>query len=265
MKLERAILFLTVFITASLVFAQETLSPKEQEEILKILCDGEVITEKGELICKQESGDAWFSEMRWETAIPGRWVANEHEWLITLHGFCHRGCLGRTFIVNKQANQWVKIAETDGRVHLECIRLQRSAAELDRVVCPGVWPHDGSIIEWIEVFSFDDNKFSSRKLLYKEQEGECVIAIPPDKVEYQGDILSELKAGEPDSEIAFTMRLQVRRLENCDSSIEDPDKLAKVKGEYLLKFLKREKEIVPDEQTEKILKATGWMDLPDQH
>ncbi|HSE43304.1 MAG TPA: hypothetical protein VLH08_21270 [Acidobacteriota bacterium] len=60
------------------------------------------------------------------------------------------------------------------------------------------------------------------------------------------------------------VRLQVRRLENCDSSIEDPDKLAKVKGEYLLKFLKREKEIEPDQQTENILKATGWLEWPDQ-
>jgi hypothetical protein len=264
MRLEIVILFLTFFLTNYFFFAQETLSPREQKEILKVLCDGEVVTQKGELICKQEPDDAWFSELRWENAIPGHWVANQHEWLITLYGFCHLGCLGRTFIVNKNTNQWLKIAETDGRVHQECVRLQRRADEFDRMVCPGVvGPHQGFMTEWVEVFSLYDGKFSSRKLLYKEQGGECFNAHPPAKAEYQGDILSELKAGERDSEIAFTIHLQVRRLENCDDSIEDPDKLAKVKGEHLLKFLKHEKGIVPDQQTEKVLKATGWMEFPE--
>jgi hypothetical protein len=264
MRLERLILLLMFFLTACFVFAQQTLSLKEQEEILKVLCDGEVVTEKGELICKQEPDDAWFSELRWETAMPGHWVADEDQWLITLYGFCHLGCLGRTFIVNKKANQWVKVAETDGRVHQECVRLQRSLDELDRIVCPGVvGPHQGFMSEWVEVFSLSDGKFSSQKLLYKEQGGECFAAHPPAKAEYQGDILSDLSVSAADSEIAFTMHLQVRRLENCNSSIEDPDKLAKVKGEYLLKFLKREKRIVPDEKTENILKTTGWLDLPE--
>jgi hypothetical protein len=38
------------FLTTCFVFAQDTMSQKEQEEIMKVLCDGEVVTEKGELI-----------------------------------------------------------------------------------------------------------------------------------------------------------------------------------------------------------------------
>jgi hypothetical protein len=263
MRLESVILLLMLFLIPCFVLAQETLSPKEQEEILKVLCDGEVVTEKGELICKENPDDTWFGELRWETALLGRWVANEDQWLITLYGYCHQGCLGRTFIVNKKANQWVKIAQADGRVHVGCVRLQRGADGIDRMVCPGVFLHEDIKSEWVEVFSLYDGKFSSNKLLYKEQGGKCFSTHPPAKAEYQGDILSDLKAGEPDSEVAFTIQLQVRRLENCDSSIEDPDNLAKVKGEYLLKFLKRENRIVPDQQTENVLKETGWLERPE--
>lgn len=197
------------------------------------------------------------SELEWSSARRGRFVERDGEWLVSLASPCIRGCSGVTFVARRAAGTWTKLYQEEGLVSGDCVSVRGLADGFERVACvASAGPHMGGMAEWLVVDGYADEG-SSVQVLYKDQGAECLFAEPPAKAEYDGDDLSDLTAGEAASDVAFTIRLTVRRAE-CDQTVEDPESLATVRGEHVLRFLKRGSAVVPDEPTAALIDRYGW-------
>jgi hypothetical protein len=228
------------------------LSPTEAA-LLKVACawaDGSRAD-----VAKRKCGAP--SELEWSSARRGRFVERDGEWLVSLAAPCIGGCTGVTIVARKQAGQWTKLLLEDGLVTGSCLTIHGFADGWDRIACQeAAGPHFGAMAEWVDLRGYA-NEGSSAQILYKDHGGECFLAEPPAKAEYDGDDLSDLTAGEAGSDVAFTIRLAVLRAE-CDQTVEDPQDLETVGGEYVLRFVKRGNAVVPDEPTRGLLDRYGW-------
>ena len=185
------------------------------------------------------------SDLEWSSARPGRFVQGDGEWLVSLAGPCIRGCPGVTFIARKTGGRWTTLGGDEQLVTESCVTVRGLADGLDRVACAGAaGPHQGSMAVFVDVRRYAKDA-SDDQLLYKEHGGECFFAEPPAKAEFDGDELSDLSPGDAGSDTALTVRLTVRRAE-CDRTVEDPEARATVRGEHVLRFVKRGNAVVPD-------------------
>jgi hypothetical protein len=197
------------------------------------------------------------SELEWSSARRGRFVERDGEWLVSLASPCIGGCSGVTFVARRAAGGWTKLYQEEGLVSDGCVPVRGLADGYERVACVGsAGPHMGGMAEWLAVDGYADEG-SRVQVLYKDQGAECLFAEPPAKAEYDGDDLSDLTAGEAGSDVAFTIRLTVRRAE-CDQTVEDPESLATVRGEHVLRFVKRGNAVVPDDPTAALVDRHGW-------
>lgn len=197
------------------------------------------------------------SELAWSSARRGRFVEGDGEWLVSLAAPCIGGCTGVTAVARKQSGRWTKLLLEDGLVTDGCLTVSGLADGWDRIACQeSAGPHFGAMAEWVVLNGYADGG-ASTQLLFKDHGGECWLADPPAKAEYDGDHLSELVPGDEGSDVAFTIRLTVRRAE-CDRTADDPEDLVTVRGEYTLRFVKRGNTVVPDEPTRELVDRYDW-------
>lgn len=257
------ITLLFLMICGTLQAGEAALSAKDQADIMEFLCEGTLSKDRDGLVCKLEKGEGdefnRFTELRWSAALQGRWRERDQEWLVSLSGMCISGCPKMSYVLTRKDGRWVKEAESEGGISGGCIRIQGFTDGLDRAACTDVaGPNQGFMMEWLDVQSFAKDAESALQLAYTEQGGECFFAQPPETAEYRDDHIFDLTPGDPKSEIAFTAVLELRRLEKCDSTIEDPEKRATVKARHKLKFLRRGNAVVADTATKAILDQAGW-------
>jgi hypothetical protein len=112
--------------------------------------------------------------------------------------------------------------------------------------------------EWLELSAFYEGA-PQRYLLMRDVGGECWLPEGVEKAEYVGDSLGALAGGTGASETALTVPLTVRRAD-CDPADEYPEKTAVTQGTFILRFVKRGSEVVPDDATKSLLKRYGWVD-----
>lgn len=230
------------------------LSPADRDALLTAACSWSEGT-RAEL-SKQRC--AAPSDLVWSSARTGRFVEGPGEWLVSLGGPCIGGCPGVTFVARKAAGRWTKLAADENLVTDGCVTVHGLADGWDRVACLGAaGPNQGFMAEWLELRTYADD-LPARQLLYKEHGGECFLAEPPAKAEYDGDDLSDLSAGAAGSDVALTIRLTVRRAA-CDRTVEDPEKRATVRGEHVLRFVKRGNDVVLDGPTAALVTKQGWL------
>ena len=197
------------------------------------------------------------SDLEWSSARPGRFVQGDGEWLVSLAGPCIRGCPGVTFIARRTGGRWTTVGGDEQLVTESCVTVRGFADGLDRVACAGAaGPHQGSMAVFVDVRRYAEDA-SDDRLLYKEHGGECFFAEPPATAEFDDDELSALSPGDAGSDTALTVRLTVRRAE-CDRSVENPEARATVRGEHVLRFVKRGNEVVPDAATAALVEQYGW-------
>ncbi len=197
------------------------------------------------------------SELEWSSARRGRFVERDGEWLVSHAAPCIGGCSGLTFVARRAAGTWTKLYQEEGLVSHQCVSVRGLADGFERVACVGsAGPHMGGMAEWLAVDGYADEG-SRVQVLYKDQGAECLFVEPPAKAEYDGDDLSDLQAGAAGSDAAFTIRLTVRRAE-CDQTVEDPERLAIVRAEHVLRFVRRGNAVVPDDATRALADRYGW-------
>lgn len=257
------LLFLLFFLSrcGMLQAAEQILTDADQGSIMKLLCAGAVTKEKTGWLCTMEDADEYdrFAELHWSAAMQGHWIERDAEWLVTVTGVCRQGCPLMSYVFIKNEKGWIKEKEFEGGINAGCIKVQGFADGLDRAVCvDSAGPFQGFLVKSLAVRSFAGGNESATELAYSEQGGECSLAHPPDKAQFRDDEVIDLSPGEPGSGIAFTAMLELHRLDNCDSTIEDPEKRAAIKGRHTLKFLKRDNQVVPDPETKTIIDQSDW-------
>lgn len=231
------------------------LAAPDQRAILKALCEGQVAQDAEGLVCRV--GEDRDADLRWSTAIPGRFVAADDEWLVSLALPCIGGCRGQTYVVRKSGRKWTKLVEAETLVDGACVVLRGAPDGLLRVACThSAGPQFGGMTEWLDVAWFAGGEAHDRTLFRKDQGGECWTAQPPQKTEYHGDSISDIATGS--GPVALTARLTVIRLPDCDATIEDPGSRATVRGTHDLRFVWRGGDIVADEATAALLTRFDW-------
>jgi hypothetical protein len=261
--MKRGLFFLLFFFSlcAVLQAAEQVPADADQGRIMKIICAGALTKEKTGWTCSIEDADEYdrFAELHWSTAMQGHWIERDGEWLVTVTGVCRQGCPLMSYVFINNENGWIKEKEFEGGIHAGCIKAGGFADGLDRAVCvDSAGPFQGFMAQSLVVRSFAGGTESAVELAYSEQGGECYLAHPPDKAEFRNDEVIDLTPGEPGSEIAFTATLELHRLDKCDSTIEDPEKRAVIKGRHILKFMKRGNQVVPDAETKAIIDQSDW-------
>lgn len=236
------------------------LAPQDQRAILKTLCDGQVAQDAEGLVCR--SGEDRDADLRWSTAIRGRFISADDEWLVSLALPCIGGCRGVTHVVRRTGRVWTRLAETETLVDDSCLVLRGAPDGLVRVACThAAGPQFGGMTEWLDVLWFAGGEARDRTLVLKEQGGECWTAQPPEKTEYHGDSLSDIAAGT--GPVALTARLTIIRLADCDATVEDPASRATVHGTHDLRFVWSGSDIAPDDATAALLGRFGWVPPKD--
>lgn len=201
------------------------------------------------------------SDLVWSTARPGRFVAGDGEWLVSLAGPCIGGCPGVTFVARQQAGRWVRVFdEPDERLVTDaCVTVRGLADGWDRVAClVGAGPNQGFMTELLELRAWAKG-VPERQLLFKEHGGECTLGDPSARVEYDGDELSHLAAGAAGTDTALTVRLTVKRARCAASRDDDPEKRATVRGTHTLRFVRRGNDVVQDAATAALVTKHGWL------
>ena len=128
--------------------------------------------------------------------------------------------MDKAFVLKKQGGRWERLQGVEADVGSECVQIRGMADGFDRLACLGfAGPNQGYMSEAVEVLAFAQGQVKSQRLLGRDHGGECDAAFPPKKAEYVGDSLSNLSAADPASETAFTIMLEVRRLEGCEPSL----------------------------------------------
>ena len=236
-----------------LVLAVE-LSPADRNALLTAACSwaDDARAEAAKQRCAPPS------DLVWSTARSGRFVAGDGEWLVSLAGPCIGGCPGVTYVARKTGGRWTQLASDERLVTGACVTVRGLTDGWDRVACLGsAGPHQGFMAEWLDLRSYAKDA-QERQLLFKEHGGECFLAEPPAKAEYDGDELSSLRPGEEGSDTALTVRLTVRRA-GCDRTVDDPGARATVRGEHVLRFVRRGTDVVQDEATAALVTRHGWV------
>jgi hypothetical protein len=263
MSVLRRTLWLLAVVAASSVHAAEprptALSPADRDALLTAACswaDGaraEVAKER----CAPPS------DLVWSTARPGRFVQGDGEWLVSLAGPCIGGCPGVTFVARKQGGRWVQVPgdadePTDERLVTDaCVTVHGLADGWDRIACHvSAGPHQGFMAEILELRTYAKG-VPERQLLFKEHGGECSLPGPSAKAEYDGDELSDLTGSQAGSDVALTVRLTVRRAQ-CVPGADDDDARATVRGQHVLRFVRRGNDVVQDEATAALVMRFGW-------
>lgn len=201
------------------------------------------------------------SELRWSSARRGRFVADDGEWLVSLQSGCLHGCRGTTAILKRAGQGWQVLHEDETLVTDDCAVL-RAPDGFDRVAClVGGGPLQGFMTEALLVSSFVAGRSRGQRLLDKEHGAECYLARSPTPAEHDLDRLSMLTAPRDAGRGALTVRLQVRRL-GCEVETDDPDALAQVKAEHVLRFVWRGEVLAPDAASADLIRRTGWAELP---
>jgi hypothetical protein len=246
--------------------AKAWLSAHQKKEIMRFLCPWELHRGWEGWICQDPDADPTpspipnLSVLHWVTAKTGKFVSQEGELLVSLGSPCVQGCWGKIYVIKKQGKTWEKLGEGEGYVDDRCVVIQGMADGLSRLAClVGGGPNQGFMSESLVILSFVHGKLSTTRLLGAEQGGECMLSAIP-KEDFRGDALENLSSGDPRSELALTLRLKVYRAE-CKGT--EPRKVAKMKGSYLLKFLRRGNEIVSDPETASMIKKYEWVPSSD--
>jgi hypothetical protein len=191
-------------------------------------------------------------------------VKGDGEWLVSLAGPCIGGCPGVTFVARQQGGRWVQVAADPGGpiderlVTDACVTVRGLADGWDRIACRvSAGPHQGFMTELLELRAYAKD-VPERQLLFKEHGGECTLGDPAARVEYDGDVLSGLSAGEAGSDTALTVTLTVRRA-RCAPGVEDPEAQATVRATHVLRFVRRGNDVVLDAATAAIVTRHGWL------
>jgi hypothetical protein len=256
------------------------ISADEQLRILKQLCQARHQEDYGDdpdsegawAVTKDERGwlcennqppdeSPFSSELRWSSARRGRFVAADGEWLVSLQSGCLHGCRGMTYILKRASQGWQVLHEEETLVKEACAVL-RAPDGFDRVAClVGGGPLQGLVTEALLVSSFVAGRSRFQRLLDKEHGSECYLARRPPPAEHDLDTLSMLTAPRSAAGAALTVRLQVRRL-GCEVETDDPDSLAQVKAEHVLRFVWRGDELVPDAASADLIRRYDWAQAP---
>lgn len=244
----------TVVLAAS--SGQPQLSPFDRDALLTAACSwaDDARAETAKQRCAPPS------DLVWSSARPGRFVAGDGEWLVSLAGPCIGGCPGVTFVARKQSGRWVRVFdEPDERlVTDECVTVRGLADGWDRVAClVGAGPNQGFMTDLLELRAWAKG-VSERQLLFKEHGGECTLGDPSKRVEYDGDELSRLAPGPADTDTALTVQLSVTRARCAASLDDDPGKRATVRSTHTLRFVRRGNDVVQDPATAALVAKHGW-------
>lgn len=196
------------------------------------------------------------SSNRWTAVRPGRFAEGDGEWLVSLEEPCLGHCRGTTFAARRTTDGWRSVGREDDVVSDECLTL-RGPDGWDRVACLETeGPKQGFLAHSLRVLSLRPG-VPSRTLLEKDHGGECWLAEPPEKAEFDDDGLSDLAPGEPGSDTVLTLRLAVVRGE-CDREVEDPQETATVRGTHTLRFVRSGDDVVPDAPSAVLIDELGW-------
>jgi hypothetical protein len=238
-----------------------TLSPSDQAAIMKVVCDGELLKDAAGWLCRLEATDESGQplEERWVSARQGRFVAHPDEWLVSLSSTCiYRYCPAEAHVVRKVKGTWRRTHEIDIDAPLgeDCVQFGGMEDGLERLAClDATGPNQGFMSERLTVLSLAGGKEKSKPLMQKDQGGECFLSPPLD--EHQDDILTIQRGDVADPQVAFTMRLQVRRAA-CDPKSADYHGPLVVKSEHVLAFFRSGNDVVPDAASARIINAEGW-------
>lgn len=245
------------------VAAAPALTPSDQAAIMKALCTDELKKDEKGWVCVEppveEGGDP--VERRWLTARRGRFVVHPDEWLVSIDLGCGRmGCEGDTHVFRKLRGRWRRTHtfELFPALGDNCTPFGGMPDGLERLVCLDFsGPHQGFMSQRVAVLSFAGGEPKVDALTQKDRGGECFLERPGP--EHKGDVLTVERGKPTDTDVAFTVRLEMRRAPCVGpDSNDDGHGPMTVKGTHVLRFIRRGNDVVPDSASGEIIAAEDW-------